>query len=101
MSNPTPSEFTALACIVAKYHPATNSRCSRVSARRGDHDPKKGDKVAWVNYGEYSNGGNIEPYAVAALKCLELNGLNWELSRHAGFADGGYIFVTEGFTRPA
>jgi hypothetical protein len=91
----SPADFTALACIVTKFHGPTDTKGSRISARRGDHRP--GDKTAWVSYDHEYSG--VQAHAAAALKLIEICGLDWVLSRSAGFTADAYIFTVEGFER--
>ena len=86
--NPKPQEFTGVASIVTRYHGPTNTRGSRISARRGDHRP--GDKVAWVSYNHEFSG--VACHAEAALKLLEIGGLDWTLCPIAGYIHTGYVF---------
>lgn len=90
-----PEEFTALACIVTKYHGPTNTLGSRISARRGDHRP--GDKIVWLSYNHEFSG--VACHAAAALKFIEVSGLDWVLSPHAGFTNDNYVFTVSGFDR--
>lgn len=94
-NNPKPNEFTALACIVTKFHGPTNTKGSRVSARRGDHRP--GDKVAWTSYDHEYSG--VQAHAFAALKLIEIEGLDWQLSPNAAFTNDSYVFTVAGFDR--
>lgn len=94
-NNPKPNEFVALACIVTKFHGPTDTKGSRISARRGDHRP--GDKIAWVSYDHEYSG--VQAHAFAALKLIEIGGLDWELSPVASFTNYSYVFSCVGFDR--
>lgn len=84
----SPHEFVSTGSITTKYHGPTNSRGSRVSARRSEKRP--GDKVVYVSWDHSVDA--IVNHARAALEFMDRESIGATLSTSAYWTDGGYVF---------
>lgn len=88
---PHPTEYLLHAEIETRFHPATTSRGSRISARRCDH--RRGEKIVWTDWNCDLN--SLNKHVKAAQHFAEVYDVDHPLGPVAIRTQRGFVFYLD------